>query len=61
MKQQTVWIFNFSGWLIFTICALFFLWGALRAADAISIVASVLFLVGCIVFIIPLWANRHDG
>jgi len=59
MNDRTVWIFNFSGWLIFTVCALFFLWGALLAGDAISIVASVLFLLGCIVFIIPLWVNRH--
>ncbi len=58
MASHTIWWFNFSGWILFTLSALAFLWGAVAAGDAVAILASVLFLVACTVFLIPVWAQR---
>ncbi len=58
MSPRKVWAFNFTGWVLFTLSALAFLWGTARAGDTIGIVASLLFLVACIVFLVPVWANR---
>lgn len=63
MSPRTVWSFNFTGWVLFTISAVFFLWGTWKAGDTIGIIASVAFLFGCIAFIIPVWIHRpgrHD-
>ena len=58
MAPRTVWTFNFSGWILFTVSAVFFLWGTWRAGDVISIIASLAFLIACIFFIIPVWLHR---
>lgn len=64
MSPRVTWSFNFTGWVLFTVSALFFLWGGWKAGDAIGILASLAFLVACIVFMIPAWVHRpgrHDG
>ena len=58
MAPRTVWTFNFSGWILFTVSAVFFLWGTWRAGDVIGIIASLAFLIACILFIIPVWLYR---
>ena len=42
------------GWALFVICGLLFTIAGFRAKDIVSIVASLTFLLGCLVFIIPL-------
>ena len=58
MSPRTVWSFNFTGWILFTISALFFLWGAWKADDVIAILASLAFLIACIIFLVPVWTHR---
>ena len=58
MTPRTVWTYNFTGWILFTVSALFFLWGTWKAGDGIGIIASLAFLIACIVFLIPVWAHR---
>ena len=47
-KQQLV------GWILFILCAIFFIASSLKNRDALTFIGSVLFLISCIVFIIPL-------
>ena len=61
MRPRTVWAFNFTGWVLFTVSAVFFLWGTWRGGDTIGIIASLAFLIACIVFMIPAWIHRPGG
>jgi integral membrane sensor domain MASE1 len=59
MSPRTVWAFNFTGWVLFTVsrrCS--FCWGTWRAGDVIGVLASLAFLIACIAFIIPVWLHR---
>jgi purine-cytosine permease-like protein len=42
------------GWILFLICAVLFTLSGLRVRDALSTAASLLFLLACLVFLIPL-------
>ena len=57
--------FQFWGWVLFVICALLFLGSSLRGGDVLSILASIAFLIACVVFMIPLvqeiLAGDSDG
>jgi uncharacterized membrane protein YtjA (UPF0391 family) len=44
------------GWILFVICAVLFIVSSIRNHDILSLVASILFLAGCAVFMIPLVA-----
>lgn len=58
MAPRTVWTFNFTGWILFTVSALFFTWGTWKAGDMIGLIVSLAFLIACIAFIIPVWVHR---
>ncbi len=58
MSPRRVWNFNFTGWILFTVSALFFLWGTWKAGDVIGIIASLAFLIACLIFLVPVWAQR---
>ena len=58
MTPRREWHFTLAGWLLFTLSALFFTWAAVRAGDGIAIAASLLFLVACLVFLVPVWHLR---
>lgn len=49
---------NFFGWLLFVGSALGFLVSALRSGDIAALVGAVLFLVACLVFLIPFVRSR---
>ena len=51
--QRTV-KFEFWGWILFVICAVFFIVSGIKNRDAFSLIGSIIFLVACLVFIIPL-------
>jgi len=53
--------FNLWGWLLFVVCAGFFIASSLRSGDKIALAASVIFLFGCLVFIVPLVSRRRGG
>jgi choline-glycine betaine transporter len=42
------------GWILFLICSVLFIISGVRTGDVVTIVASVMFLLGCVVFVIPL-------
>ncbi|NWH05931.1 hypothetical protein [Desulfobacter latus] len=42
------------GWILFVLCAIFFIASSLKNQDTLTFIGSVLFLISCLVFIIPL-------
>jgi predicted membrane channel-forming protein YqfA (hemolysin III family) len=42
------------GWILFFLCALFFIASSLKNGDLLTFIGSVLFLISCIFFIVPL-------
>jgi uncharacterized membrane protein len=58
MTPRSEWRFTLIGWLFLTASAVFFTWSAARAGDWISVIASLLFLIACLVFLVPVWRLR---
>ncbi|SMF55408.1 hypothetical protein SAMN06265365_11956 [Tistlia consotensis] len=58
MAPRTVWAFNFAGWLLFAGSAVASIISTLRAGDTVGLIASVLFLLACLVFLVPFWIHR---
>ena len=55
--------FHLMGWLLFLVCSVLFIIESLSTGSTVGLVASVVFLVGCIVFIIPLvigWNKEEE-
>ena len=50
--------FNLAGWILFIICAGFFIISAIKTGDIWYLIGSLIFLGGCILFIIPLVVRR---
>ncbi len=49
------------GWILFIVCAGFFIASSIKANDMFGLAGSIIFLVGCVVFIIPLtMRSRRD-
>jgi hypothetical protein len=46
--------FNLAGWLLFVVCAGFFIASAVISGDVLYLIGGIIFLLACIVFIIPL-------
>ena len=46
--------YHLIGWGLFLVCACFFITASIRSGDILYLVASIIFLFGCVVFIIPL-------
>lgn len=46
--------FHLAGWILFLGCAFLFLYIAIREGDLVFVLASLVFLAGCIAFLIPL-------
>lgn len=50
------------GWALFILCAILFTLSGIRAGDILTIAGSIVFLVACVVFLIPVVkAIRQDG
>ena len=49
---------NLIGWILFVFSALAFITSSLKSGDTVGLVGAVLFLVACLVFLIPYF--RHD-
>ena len=43
-----------AGWLLFVLCAVFYLASSLKNHDPLAIIGSVLFLGACLVFMVPI-------
>ena len=46
--------YQIVGWILFIICAIFFIASSLKNHDTLTFIGSVSFLLACIVFLIPL-------
>ncbi len=46
--------YHLAGWVLFLLCAALFLFSAVRDGDGILALASLVFLLGCVLFLIPL-------
>ena len=46
--------FQLWGWILFLVCAGFFIASSVAGGDISGIIGSFIFLAGCVVFIIPL-------
>jgi uncharacterized protein YciI len=42
------------GWILFVLCAFLFIASSIRGADILSLSASIVFLIACAIFMIPL-------
>ncbi len=42
------------GWVLFILSALGFIVSGLRAGDSMALLGGILFLAGCVVFLLPL-------
>jgi Na+/melibiose symporter-like transporter len=42
------------GWLLFVLCALLFIAASIRSGDGLALAASLVFLLACVCFIVPL-------
>ncbi len=45
--------YQLAGWLLFVLCALFFIASSVHNGDTLTFIGSVIFLVACVVFIVP--------
>ena len=55
--------YHVVGWVLFLLCAVFFLASSIQNGDTMALIGSVLFLVACFAFLIPLVRNLcqdHD-
>jgi hypothetical protein len=48
------WICQIVGWILFVICAIFFLASGLKNDDILTTIGSAAFLIACFVFLYPL-------
>ena len=46
--------YHLLGWVLFLVCAFLFLYVAIRDSDVVLALASLVFLAGCVAFLIPL-------
>jgi len=46
--------YHLIGWILFIICAIFFIASSLKNHDTLTFIGGVIFLIACIVFLIPL-------
>lgn len=44
---------HLAGWVLFVVCAGFFIASSVRSGDAAGLTGGVLFLVACLVFLVP--------
>jgi hypothetical protein len=54
MNEKRDMKFQLWGWILFIICAVFFIASSINNHDFLSLAASIIFLIACGVFIIPL-------
>jgi len=46
--------FHLWGWILFLVCAGFFIASSIASGSTLGLIGSIIFLAGCVVFIIPL-------
>jgi len=52
--------FHLLGWLLFLVCAIFFIAQDLDTGNVMGLIGSVIFLLGCFAFIVPLLKHWRE-
>ena len=52
-KQEREHQFQLAGWALFLVCSFFFIADSVAAGSPLGLVGSVVFFLGCVVFLIP--------
>jgi membrane-bound ClpP family serine protease len=60
-EKQREMKFNLWGWILFVVCALFFIASSLQGHDILGLVGSIIFLIACVVFLYPLVQRKNNG
>jgi uncharacterized membrane protein YhaH (DUF805 family) len=45
---------QFWGWILFVLCGVFFMASSIRSRDMLTLAGTVVFLIACVVFMVPL-------
>jgi len=53
--------YQLSGWILFVVCAVFFIASSLKSQDILMIIGSIVFLFACILFLIPLVRHMRNS
>lgn len=53
--------FHLWGWILFIICAAFFIAASIKDDNALTLIGSIIFLVACVVFLIPLVIRENKS
>jgi hypothetical protein len=54
-------MYHLAGWILFILCALFFIVSSIKNWDALTFIGSIFFLIANIVFLIPLVRTIKRG
>ena len=54
MSQATQHRFQLYGWILFVLSSLFYIATSIKAGDLVGLAGGVLFLLACLVFLVPL-------
>jgi uncharacterized membrane protein YhhN len=46
--------YHVAGWILFLICAVLFIASGIKNKDTLTLAGSIVFLIACVVFLIPL-------
>ncbi len=52
--------FHLGGWVLFLVCAGFFITASVKDSNIPGLIGSIIFLAGCVVFIIPLMMKENS-
>jgi len=53
--------FHLWGWLLFVVCAGFFIASSIESNDILGLIGSIIFLIACVVFIVPLVIKKRQS
>ena len=49
--------YHLAGWVLFVICAIFFMLSSLKSHDTLALIGSIIFMIACIIFLISLFES----
>lgn len=61
MSNQDEHKWHLAGWISFVVGSILFIVDSIRSGNMIALVASLLFLIGCVQFTVPLIYNIRDA
>ena len=53
--------FHLWGWILFLVCAGFFIASSIESDDMLGLIGSIIFLIACVVFIVPLVIKKRQS